>query len=84
MVNEDREYEVRLLKFLHRKCQGAVICADGMVRLPFVQNGPSGFRLFGITGTYDGDPQMWHTQLRYMKAVAELSALKRRMRYVET
>lgn len=60
MVNEDREHEAKLLKFLHDRCQGAVVCLDGMIRLPFVQNGPPGFRTFGVAGCYDGDPQMWH------------------------
>lgn len=81
MVNEEREYEVKLLNFLHRKCQGAVVCADGMVRLPFKQGEPSGFRFFGITGSYEGDPQMWYVSKNFKKAVAELAALKRRNRY---
>lgn len=81
MVNEDKKFDATLLKFLHRKCQGAVICADGMVRLPFKQNGPQGFRFFGITGCFDSDPQMWYVSNRYKKAVYELHAMKRRERY---
>src|SRR4029077_10422595 len=56
MVNEDKSFEVRLLDFLYRKCQGKIFCGDGMVRLPFAQNGPQGFRFFGITGAYNNEP----------------------------
>lgn len=83
MVNEDKTYDAMLLKFLHRKCQGAVICADGMVRLPFKQNGPQGFRFFGITGSFDTDPQMWYVPVKFRKAVYELHAMKRRNRFTE-
>jgi DNA polymerase-3 subunit alpha len=85
MVSEDKEFEVRLMKFLHNKCRDSVICADGMIRLPFVQNGPQGFRLFGITGAYEGDPQMFHfpegKEKKYKRAVAELDRMKRARRY---
>lgn len=85
MVNEDKDYEVRLLKFLNEKCRNAVICFDGMIRLPFVQNGPPGFRLFGITGAYEGDPQMFHLpeakEKKFKRAVTELDRLKRMERY---
>ncbi len=78
MVNEDKEYEVKLLKFLERKCQGAVICADGMVRLPFGQGGPQGFRMFGITGAgWNDDPQIWHVVEKYRMAINELAKMKR-------
>jgi DNA polymerase-3 subunit alpha len=85
MVNEDKEYEVALLKFLHLRCQGAVLCADGMIRLPFKSNGPQGFRFFGITGSYRGDPQVFRLSKlkdqKYKKAIAELDRMKRANRY---
>lgn len=81
MVNEDKEYEVRLIDFLYRKCKGTVLCADGCIRLPFLQNGPQGFRFFGITGSYNGDPQMWEVPKKYLAAVAELDRQKRNARY---
>lgn len=84
MVNEDKEYEVRLLKFLYEKCEGGVVSLDGTIRLPFVNNGPQGFRLFGVTGAYNGDPQLFNVKREklYRKAIAELDAMKRRSRYV--
>jgi DNA polymerase-3 subunit alpha len=81
MVNEDKKHVVMLLKYLHRKCQGSVICADGMIRLPFVQNGPPGFRFFGVSGTYDGEPQCWHVQEIQVKAILEIERQKRIERY---
>jgi DNA polymerase III subunit alpha len=84
MVNEDKQHEAALLKFLYQRCQGAVVCLDGMIRLPFLQNGPQGFRMFGVTGAFDDDPQMWHLpsdkELKYKNAVAKLDQVKRRSR----
>lgn len=81
MVNEDKEYEVKLLNFLNRKCQGAVICADGSIRSPFMQGMAPGFRFYGITGSYENDPQIWHVSEKKVKAIAALAELKRRNRY---
>lgn len=85
MVNENNTHEAKLLKFLHGKCQGVVICADGMIRLPFMQNGPEGFRFFGITGTFNADPQIWHlpkqNEKKFKKALVALHEMKRRERY---
>lgn len=81
MVNEDKDHEVKLIHFLHDKCEGAVVCADGMIRLPFVNNGPQGFRFFGITGSYNGEPQIWNLgkkEEKYKKALAEYAKSKRR------
>lgn len=84
MVNEDKSHESRLLKFLHEKCQGVVICADGMIRLPFKQNGPPGFRFFGITGAFNNDPQIWYLKSskedKYKLAISELDRMKRASR----
>lgn len=83
MVNEDKEYEAKLLKFLYQKCQGGVVCLDGMIRLPFVNNGPQGFRVFGVTGAFDAEPQLWHVKKEklFKQAITELDSIKRRARY---
>jgi hypothetical protein len=85
MVNEDKEHVARLLKFLHGKCQGVVICADGMIRLPFKSDRPQGFRFFGITGSYEGDPQIFRLSeakaQKYKLAISELDRMKRVSRY---
>jgi hypothetical protein len=51
--------------------------------LPFVQNGPQGFRVFGVTGAYNGEPQLWYVKKEklYKQAITELDAMKRRSRY---
>jgi DNA polymerase-3 subunit alpha len=81
MVNENKPEEVRLITFLSEKCRGAVICADGMIRLPFVQNGLTGFRFFGITGSIKDDPQIWHLpekrEEKYKRGIAALDKMKR-------
>lgn len=85
MVNENKLHEAKLLKFLYDKCGGCVVCLDGMIRLPFLQSGPQGFRVFGITGTYNGEPQIFHLSPKrddkYKQAIVALDAIKRRERY---
>lgn len=81
MVNENKHEESELLKFLHRKCQGKVFCADGMIRQPFASDRPQGFRFFGISGAYNGDPQIWEIPDKQKKAIAELDRQKRRKSY---
>lgn len=84
IVNENKTELVRLMKFLDKKCRDTVICADGMVRLPFIQNGLTGFRFFGITGAYNGDPQIFHllekNEEKFKKAIIALDEMKRRNR----
>ena len=80
LVNEDKTEDARLVKFLHGKCQGAVIACDGAIRMPFLQGQPNGFRLFGISGSYNNDPQIWHVSDKFKKAIAALDQLKRRNR----
>ncbi len=59
MANEDKEIEVRILKVLADKFRNHVICCDGGVRGPFLTDGPMGFRFYGISGAYKGEPQVW-------------------------
>lgn len=60
MANEDKQGEVEILRVLSEKFRGAVICADGGVRQPFLTDGPMGFRFYGISGAdFKGDPQIW-------------------------
>ena len=84
LVNEDKEFEVKLMKFLANKCRDTVICADGMVRLPFIQNSLTGFRFFGITGSFNGDPQIFHlpekTEKKFKLAIVENDRMKRNSR----
>lgn len=81
MVNEDKEALVKLFTWLDVKARGCVICADGMVRLPFIQNGLTGFRFFGITGAYKDDPQIWglpeKREAKYKRGISALDKLKR-------
>lgn len=81
MVNQDKWHEAKLLQFLYEKCQGCVVSADGMIRLPFKNGEPSGFRFFGLTGSYEGDPQIFHLpqakEKKFKRAIAELDKMKR-------
>lgn len=81
MVNEDKHHESTLVQFLHRRCQGCVVCVDGMIRLPFKNGEPTGFRLFGVTGAYNNDPQIFHLpkskEKKYKAGIAALDEAKR-------
>lgn len=59
MANEDKEEEAEYLKFIARKHRGNVICMEGSIRKPFDVDGPLGFRFFDVTGTFEGEPQVW-------------------------
>jgi DNA polymerase-3 subunit alpha len=79
LANEDKPTDAQALKFLQRRCQGATICVDGAVRQPFLQDGPQGFRYYGITGAGIGKPQMWNVEKEeYAMAFTELQRQKRR------
>lgn len=80
MANEDKEIECKVLNFLHRKCQGAVVSMDGAIRMPFLQGQANGFRLFGISGGYAGEIQMWHVDKKHVKTIESVYTQKRRNR----
>jgi DNA polymerase-3 subunit alpha len=60
MANEDKTGEVDYLKFISKRCRGAVICMDGSIRKPFDSNGPMSFRFFNVTGAFNGEAQVWN------------------------
>lgn len=78
MVNEDNEWYSRLLKFLSMKCQGSVVCLNGKVRMPFLTDGPQGFRFFGVTGEFQKEPQMWHVSEKEKEVVIQASNMRRK------
>jgi hypothetical protein len=59
MANEDKQGEVDYLKFIVKKCKGAVLCLDGSIRKPFDTDHPMAFRFFNVTGAFNGKPQVW-------------------------
>jgi DNA polymerase-3 subunit alpha len=59
MANEDKIEEANYLKFISDKHRGSVICMEGAIRKPFDTDGPLGFRFFDVTGSYEGEPQVW-------------------------
>lgn len=79
MVNEDEKAHVKLLKFMVSNCQDMVLCADGKIRMPFLTDGPQGFRFFGITGTWQNEPQVWPeiAQKRWSKVIIAANNLRR-------
>jgi len=59
LAPQDKRDMILIMKFLHKKCQGRVACLDGMIRMPFVMNGPQAFRVFGVSGSFQGEPQIY-------------------------
>jgi hypothetical protein len=59
---EDKIGEVDYLKFIAKKCRGAVICMDGSIKKPFDTDGPMCFRFFNVTGAFQGEPQVWNLE----------------------
>jgi DNA polymerase III, alpha subunit len=82
MVNEDKEVNAEILKFIAERLKDTVICLDGAVRQPFLTDGPMGFRFYGVTGaSYDVDPQVFGPNVTGRKKVAlvKFHELRRRM-----
>ena len=60
MANEDKQAESLMLRILSEKFRGYVVCFDGAIRQPFLNDGPMGFRFYGISGAdFNNDPQLW-------------------------
>jgi hypothetical protein len=75
---EDKIGEVEYLKFIAKKCRGAVICMDGSIKKPFDTDGPMGFRFFNVTGAFQGEAQVWN--LEDEKWATMFNVLNRRKR----
>ena len=60
MVNEDRPEDVAILEFLAKHFRDSAVCVSGAVRQPFLQEGPMGYRYYGVTGARESDPQVWN------------------------
>lgn len=81
MVNEDKEWNVKILKFLYRHCQGKAIAIDGAVRSPFLQDGPMGYRFYSVTGGYKGEAQVFGVNEKILKTISKATQSGRVMRY---
>jgi DNA polymerase-3 subunit alpha len=77
---ERKESECNLVKLLARKAQDAVICAEGQVAMPFLRGGNPGFKLWGIAGAEDGNPNLWRVDENIAKMVIHLAETKRKVR----
>ena len=77
IVNSDKPGNVAVLQFLAKKCQGAVICVEGSIRQPFLTDGPMGFRFYNVSGSFQGESQIFHADDRYRMALDELHRRKR-------
>jgi DNA polymerase-3 subunit alpha len=78
-VDERKTAMVEYLKWMERKCRGAVICLDGAVRSPFDKDRPLSFTLFDVTGAFHGEPQLWGVENdKIAKAFNVLHKRKRR------
>ena len=82
IVPQEKEVDAQILEFLYlrSKSKGLAVCLDGAIRQPFLSDGPLGFRMYGVTGSYQEDPQVReHPQLeKVKKALNSFSVLKRR------
>jgi DNA polymerase III subunit alpha len=83
MTNEDKTVNVEILKYIAKRLKGTAICLDGAVRLPFLSDGPLGFRFYGVTGaSFRYDPQVFGPNAtdRRKAALVKLHDARRRMK----
>lgn len=78
-VNESKQVEVKLIKLL-AKCHDAVLCVDGQVSLPFIRGGNTAFKVWGVVGAEEGNPQIWDVDNKAAKEIVRLAKVKREMR----
>lgn len=75
-VGDNKEHEVNLLKLL-AKCEGAVVCLDGQVSLPFLRGGQTTFSVWGVVRAEEGNPQIWNVDEKIAKKISTLARIKR-------
>lgn len=78
-VPEDKDAESNLIRLL-AVSHGAVITAFGQIAMPFVRGANTGFKLWGIEGDADGNPQMWHVDEATAKKVIKFARDKQTTR----
>jgi DNA polymerase III subunit alpha len=69
-VPEDKYIESKLIHTL-AESPGTVITAEGQVAMPFIRGANTGFKLWGIAGAEDNNPQMWHCETATAKKVTQ-------------
>jgi DNA polymerase III subunit alpha len=77
MANEEKSVDAKILKYLHHKCKGKVICVDGAIRQPFLNDGPMGYRFYGISGSYQDDPQIFGAKEKTLKVISAAHKMRR-------
>lgn len=75
MVSKDKEHESNTLMAL-ADCEGAVVCLEGKVRMPFDRGMNPGFSMWGVAGSEAGNPQMWHTSEKIAKYIIKQAKAK--------
>lgn len=83
-VGENKDAESRLIKILAEQPSedGAplVVCLDGQVGLPFLRGGNTTFKVWGVTGARNANPQVWGIDEEVAKEIIKLENLKSEMR----
>jgi len=77
---ERKASEVKLLKLLAKRGKDVVVCAEGQVSMPFLRGGNTGFKLWGIAGAEQGNPNVWNADEDLAKMIIHLADQKRRKR----
>jgi DNA polymerase-3 subunit alpha len=75
----DKKIEAAMLTELS-KCSGAVVCAEGQLAMPFLRGGNVSFKMWGITGAENGNPQAWHISKDTAKVLIGLAKSKAQSR----
>lgn len=78
-VPEEKAAESKLIRTL-AESPGAVVTAEGQVAMPFVRGANTGFKLWGVVGAEDQNPQMWHVDEDTAKKVVRYAREKNTMR----
>jgi DNA polymerase III subunit alpha len=75
IVAEDKEHESNIVKAL-AEAEDAVVTCEGKVSMPFLRDGNTGFRMWGVAGAEQGNPQCWHMDEKIAKYIAKQAKAK--------
>lgn len=78
-VSENKEAEGKLIYHL-AKMPGSVICAEGQIAMPFMRGMNTSFKLWGVAGAEQENPQIWHADEDDANEIIKFAAIKRRER----
>lgn len=79
IVAESKVHESNMIKAL-AEAEDSVVCLEGQIAMPFERGGTTGFRLWGVSGAEDKEPQIWKMDKKIVEYIVTQARDKRATR----